>query len=87
MKMTLKMTNANFELEFDEMEEACEFINIFMRNNPTASLIKMEDFEKRQMLNEAANVAAELLGVSKKDPSFQEAVKITGEILGLKYDN
>lgn len=83
MKMTLKMTNANFELEFDEMEEACEFINIFMRNNPTASLIKMEDFEKRQMLNEAANVAAEILGVSKNDPDFQAAVKKTGELIGL----
>lgn len=83
MKMTLKMTNANFELEFDEMEEACEFINIFMRNNPTASLIKMEDFEKRQMLNDAANVAAEILGVSKNDPDFKAAVKITGELIGL----
>ena len=39
------------------------------------------------MLNDAANVAAELLGVDKKDPSFQEAVKIAGEVIGLKYDN
>ena len=87
MKMTLKMRNANFELEFDEIEEACEFINIFMRNNPTASLINMEDFEKRQILKEAANSAAEILGVSKKDPIVQEAIKIAGEVIGLKYDN
>lgn len=87
MKMTLKMRNANFDLEFDTIQEACDFINVFMRNNPTASLINMEDFEKRQMLNDAANVAAELLGVNKKNPSFQEAVKIAGEVLGLKYDN
>ena len=87
MKMTLRMENTNFELEFDGAEEACEFINIFMRNNPKVSLLTLSQREKRQMLNDAANVAAELLGVDKKDPSFQEAVKITGEILGLKYDN
>jgi hypothetical protein len=83
MKMTLRMENTNFELEFDCVEEACEFINIFMRNNPKASLLTLSDVEKRQILNDAANVAAELLGVSKKDPIFQEAVKVAGEVIGL----
>lgn len=87
MKMTLKMTNAKFEIEFDQVEEACEFINAFMRNNPTASLINMEDFEKKQMLNDAANIAAELLGVNKHDPLFQAAVKIAGETIGINSDD
>lgn len=87
MKMTLKVTDVEFNLEFDSMEEGCQFINMFLRNNPEASLINMEDFEKRQILKEAANSAAEILGVSKKDPIFQEAVKIAGEVIGLKYDN
>lgn len=83
MKMTLRMENTNFELEFDGAEEACEFINIFMRNNPKASLLNLSQREKRQMLNNAANVAAEILGVSKNDPDFQAAVKKTGELIGL----
>ena len=88
MKMTLRMRNANFELEFDEIEEACEFINIFMRNNPTASLINMEDFEKKQILNQAATTAAEILGISKQDPTFKAAVEIASDLIGLnRYDN
>lgn len=83
MKMTLKMQNAKFELEFDEVQEACEFINAFMRNNPSAALINMEDFEKKQILNNAASAAAELLGIDKKDPMLKEAVKIAGELIGL----
>lgn len=43
MKMTLKMRNVTFELEFDAVSEACEFINNFIRNNPTALLVDMED--------------------------------------------
>ena len=87
MKMTLKMQKANFELEFDGVEEACEFLNTFMRNNPTASLINMENFEKRQMLNEAADIAAELLGMNKKDPLFKAAVEMAGEVIGLTNGN
>ena len=87
MKLSLKVTDVEFNLEFDSMEEGCQFINMFLRNNPDASLINMEDFEKRQILKEAANSAAEILGVSKKDPIFQEAIKIAGEVIGLKYDN
>lgn len=83
MKMTLKMTNVNFELEFDLIEEACEFINMFMRNNPTASLIKLENLEKRQMLEEAVDTTAKILGINKKDPVFCEAIKIAAEIIGI----
>ena len=87
MKMTLKMRNANFDLEFDTIQEACDFINVFMRNNPTASLINIEDFEKRQMLNEAASVAAEILGVNKKDPILKAAIEVASELIGLHNDN
>ena len=81
--MTLKMQDAQFELEFDGVQEACEFINTFMRNNPNASLITMKDFEKQQMLNDAANDAADLLGIDREDPVLKKAVKIAKEFLGL----
>lgn len=87
MKMTLRMENTNFELEFDGAEEACEFINVFMRNNPKASLLTLSQREKRQILNEAADIASELLGVSKKDPMFQAAVEVAGDIIGLNNGN
>ena len=83
MKMTLKMEDTNFELEFNGVEEACEFINVFMRNNPKASVLTLSQKEKRQILDNAASAAAELLGVNKKDPSLQEAIKIAEEVLGL----
>lgn len=87
MKMTLKMQKANFELEFDDMKEACEFINMFIRNNPSASLINMEDIEKRIMLNEAATAAAEILGVDKADPLLKAAIEAAGELIGLSNGN
>lgn len=87
MKMTLRMENTNFELEFDGAEEACEFINVFMRNNPKASLLTLSQREKRQILNEAADIASELLGVSKKDPMFQAAVEVASDIIGLNNGN
>ena len=87
MKMTLRMENTNFELEFDGAEEACEFINVFMRNNPKASLLTLSQREKRQILNEAVDIASELLGVSKKDPMFQAAVEVASDIIGLNNGN
>lgn len=87
MRMTLRMENTNFELEFDGAEEACEFINIFMRNNPKASLLNLSQREKQQMLNDAAIIAAEVLGVSKKDPIFKAAVEVASELIGLNNDN
>ena len=83
MKMTLRMENTNFELEFDKAEEACEFINVFMRNNPKASLLNLSNVEKRQILSDAAVVAAEYLDLNEDDPVFREAVKIAGKIIGL----
>ena len=83
MKMTLKMDDTNFELEFNGVKEACEFINVFMRNNPKASVLTLSQKEKRQILDNAANLAAEWLGIDKKDQSFQETVKMTEEVLGL----
>lgn len=83
MKMTLRMENTNFELEFDGAEEACEFINVFMRNNPKASLLNLSNVEKRQILSDAAIVAAEYLDLNEDDPVFREAVKIAGKIIGL----
>lgn len=83
MKMTLRMENTNFELEFDKAEEACEFINVFMRNNPKASLLNLSNVEKRQILSDAAIVAAEYLDLNEDDPVFREAVKIAGKIIGL----
>ena len=83
MKMTLRMENTNFELEFDGVEEACEFINVFMRNNPKASLLNLSNVEKRQILSDAAIVAAEYLDLNEDDPVFREAVKIAGKIIGL----
>ena len=83
MKMTLRMENTNFELEFDGAEEACEFINVFMRNNPKASLLNLSNIEKRQILSDAAIVAAEYLDLNEDDPVFREAVKIAGKIIGL----
>lgn len=87
MKMTLRMEDTNFELEFDGAEEACEFINVFIRNNPKASLLTLSQREKRQILNEAADIASELLGVSKKDPVFQAAVEVASDIIGLNNGN
>lgn len=87
MKMTLRMEDTNFELEFDGAEEACEFINVFIRNNPKASLLTLSQREKRQILNEAADIASELLGVSKKDPMFQAAVEVASDIIGLNNGN
>ena len=87
MKMTLKMGTTNFELEFDGAEEACEFINIFIRNNPTASLLNLSRKEKREMLKSAAVVAAELLGIAETDPVLEEAVKVASKVVGLNYDN
>lgn len=83
MKMTLRMENTNFELEFDGAEEACEFINVFMRNNPKASLLNLSNVEKRQILNDAVSVAAEYLDINEDDPVFREAIKIAGKIIGL----
>ena len=83
MKMTLRMENTNFELELDGAEEACEFINVFMRNNPKASLLNLSNVEKRQILSDAAIVAAEYLDLNEDDPVFREAVKIAGKIIGL----
>ena len=83
MKMTLRMENTNFELEFDGAEEACEFINVFMRNNPKASLLNLSNVEKRQILSDAAIVAAEYLDLNEDDPVFREAVKIASKIIGL----
>ena len=83
MKMTLRMENTNFELEFDGAEEACEFINVFMRNNPKASLLNLSNIEKRQILSDAAIVAAEYLDLNEDDPVFREAVKIASKIIGL----
>lgn len=83
MKMTLKMDNTNFELEFNEVEEACEFINVFMRNNPKASVLTLSQKEKKQILDNAANLAAKWLGINKEDQSFQETVKMAEEVLGL----
>ena len=83
MKMTLKMENTNFELEFNGVEEACEFINVFMRNNPKASVLTLSQKEKRQILDNAANLAAEWLGIDKEDPSFQETIKMAEGVLGL----
>ena len=54
-----------------------------MRNNPSASLITMKDFEKQQILNDAAKSAAEMLGVDEADPLFKEAVKIASKVIGL----
>ena len=82
MKMTLKMEDTNFELEFNGVEEACEFIN-FMRNNPKASVLTLSQKEKRQILDNAANLAAKWLGIDKEDQSFQETVKMAEEVLGL----
>lgn len=79
MKMTLKMENTNFELEFNGVEEACEFINVFMRNNPKVSVLTLSQKEKRQILNNAAK----WLGIDAEDPLFQETVKIAEEVLGL----
>lgn len=45
MKMTLKMRNVTFELEFDTVSDVCEFINNFIRNNPTAFLVDMDNQE------------------------------------------
>lgn len=88
MKMTLRMEGSTFDLEFDGVEEACEFINVFLRNNPKASLLTLSQREKKQILNNAAIAAAELLGVSANDKILQEAVKIAGEVIGInRYDN
>lgn len=88
MKMTLQMEGCSFDLEFDGAEEACEFINVFLRNNPKASLLTLSQREKKQMLNNAAIAAAEILGVSANDKILQEAVKIAGEVIGInRYDN
>ena len=83
MKMTLKMENTNFELEFNGVEEACEFINVFMRNNPKVSVLTLSQKEKRQILNNAASLTAKWLGIDTEDPSFQETVKMAEEVLGL----
>ena len=86
--MTLQMEGCSFDLEFDGAEEACEFINVFLRNNPKASLLTLSQREKKQMLNNAAIAAAEILGVSANDKILQEAVKIAGEVIGInRYDN
>ena len=69
MKMTLKMEDTNFELEFNGVEEACE--------------LTLSQKEKRQILDNAANLAAEWLGIDKEDQSFQETVKMAEEVLGL----
>ena len=88
MKMSLRMEDSVFDLEFDGAEEACEFINVFLRNNPKASLLTLSQREKKQMLNNAAIAAAEILGVSANDKILQEAVKIAGEVIGInRYDN
>jgi DNA-directed RNA polymerase subunit H (RpoH/RPB5) len=88
MKMSLRMEGSVFDLEFDGAEEACEFINVFLRNNPKASLLTLSQKEKKQMLNNAAIAAAEILGVSANDKILQEAVKIAGEVIGInRYDN
>jgi DNA-directed RNA polymerase subunit H (RpoH/RPB5) len=88
MKMSLRMEGSVFDLEFDGAEEACEFINVFLRNNPKASLLTLSQREKKQMLNNAAMAAAEILGVSANDKILQEAVKIAGEVIGInRYDN
>lgn len=88
MKMSLRMEGSVFDLEFDGAEEACEFINVFLRNNPKASLLTLSQREKKQMLNNAAIAAAEILGVSANDKILQEAVKIAGEVIGInRYDN
>jgi hypothetical protein len=41
----------------------------------------------RQMLNEAASVAAEILGVDKKDPILKAAIEVASELIGLQNDN
>jgi hypothetical protein len=88
MKMTLKVTDMEFNLEFDTMEEGCQFINMFLRNNPEASLIRLERREKQEMLNQAANSVAEILGVNKEDPTLKAAIEVAGSLIGLnKYDN
>lgn len=88
MKMSLRMEGSVFDLEFDGAKEACEFINVFLRNNPKASLLTLSQREKKQMLNNAAIAAAEILGVSANDKILQEAVKIAGEVIGInRYDN
>lgn len=88
MKMTLRMEGSTFDLEFDGAEEACEFINVFLRNNPKASLLTLSQKEKKVMLNNAAIAAAEILGVNANDKLFKEAVKIAGEVIGIdRYDN
>lgn len=83
MKMTLKMEDTNFELEFNGVEEACEFINVFMRNNPKASVLTLSQKEKRQILDNAVSLAAKWLDIDKEDSSFQETVKMAEEVLGL----
>ena len=88
MKMTLKVTDVEFNLEFDSMEDGCQFINMFLRNNPQASLVKLERREKQEMLNQAANAAAEILGVDREDPALKAAIEVAGNLIGLnKYDN
>jgi DNA-directed RNA polymerase subunit H (RpoH/RPB5) len=54
-----------------------------MRNNPKASLLNLSNVEKRQILSDAAIVAAEYLDLNEDDPVFREAVKIAGKIIGL----
>ena len=88
MKMTLQMEGCSFDLEFDGAEEACEFINVFLRNNPKASLLTLSRKEKREMLNNAAIAAAEILGVEVGDKVLQEAVKVAEKVIGIdRYDN
>ena len=62
--------------------------NMFLRNNPEASLVRLERREKQEMLNQAANSVAEILGVDKEDPTLKAAIEVAGSLIGLnKYDN
>ena len=48
-KQTFNISKFIEFLEFNGVEEACEFINVFMRNNPKASVLTLSQKEKSQI--------------------------------------
>ena len=52
MKMNLKMKQANFEIEFDNIEEAYNFIMSFIEHNPDTSAINLTKKPKKVLEKE-----------------------------------
>lgn len=87
-KIKIKMGNVCFELEFDDINEAFEFLYTFMRNNPQASLVYVANsMYKDREYQKAFEIAAALLGVETSDPVFQKACAIVKMLMEKEYDN